>query len=483
MYPEGFRHLYARNIVYKGRVWRMIQKLHNSHVKQECIKESGQIWVSVKKLKQVFDTKDGANQSVDTTVPEQKFEGRENGTGTPIKKKIENSTQISKKSSTCNVNEAQPNGKILQTFDKSTQGNRKATTKLINREKISRSIKTEEKNGYYETYKEEATSDEIAETLTRKFEKIEGGKRNAKARLPDQGETDCSVNAQYKKLEDRCKMSEQKLKTLGIQDDYCEIYRIQDKLYHYLSKQNISKQNQLDIVEILETLSSELDAIDSDKINAVDIILETIQLQMSRFAGLYMLEKDSNCLERWKMLHDLDREIRQEKSELYEKSSLKDRLRSLMSKESTRSFQLWSSFRVVETQTDKDLDIQNIKDLWSYRWNRESLTESTHLKILDLEKTLENITNKLDMIESKKQNAIDTFVKSIRIRELRLAAKYLINLDENYRKEIDRLDYLDQGISQLRENTKCQRNWDIGAHEKEVTSLTNSLAKKRPFIK
>ncbi|KAK2702756.1 hypothetical protein QYM36_018644 [Artemia franciscana] len=335
---------------------------------------------------------DGANQSVDTAAPEQKFEGRENGTGTPIQTKIENSTQISKKSSICNVIEALPNGKILQTFHKSTQGYRKATTKLKNREKISRSIKTEEKNGCYETYKEEATSDEIAETLNRKFEEIEGGKRNAKAKLPDQGKTDCSVNTKHKKLEDRCKMSQQKLKTLDIQDDYCEIYRIQDKLYHYLSKQNISKQNQLDIIEILETLSSELDAIDSDQINAVDIILETIRLQMSRLAGLYMLEKDPNCLERWKMVYDLDREIRQEKSELYEKSSLKDRLRSLISKKSTRSFQLWSSFRVVETQTDKDLDIQNIKELWSYYWNRENLTESTHLKILDLEKTLENIT-------------------------------------------------------------------------------------------
>jgi hypothetical protein len=256
-----------------------------------------------------------------------------------------------------------------------------------------------------------------------------------------------------------------------LQNDYCEIYKIQEKIRYYQSKRNISKQNQLDIVQMLDTLSSELDVIDSYKINAVKTIHETIQLHISRLAGLYMLEEDPNCLERFKMLNYLDREIREEEAELSEKRSLKDRLRSLMSKKSISSFQFWSSFRVVKTQTDKDFDIQNIQELWSYRWSRERFEESTYFKIWNLEKTLENISNKLDIIESKKKIAIDTFVKAIRIRKLRLAAMHLINLDENYLKEIDRLEYLDQEVSQLRENTKCQRKWDNGAHEKEVTSL------------
>ena len=89
---------------------------------------------------------------------------------------------------------------------------------------------------------------------------------------------------------------------------------------------------------------------------------------------------------------------------------------------------MWSPFRVVKAQTDKDLDVQNMQEVWNNCWSRESLKESTFEKIWNLEKTLENISNKLDKIESIKENAIETFLKSIMIRELRLAAIYVINL-------------------------------------------------------
>ena len=128
------------------------------------------------------------------------------------------------------------------------------------------------------------------------------------------------------------------------------------------------------------------------------------------------------------MLYHLDQQIRQEKSELSEKSSLKDRLKSLMSKKSIINSQLWSPFRVVKAQTDKDLDVQNMQEVWNNCWSRESLKESKFEKIWNLEKTLENISNKLDKIESIKENAIETFLKSIMIRELRLTAIYVINL-------------------------------------------------------
>ncbi|KAK2709495.1 hypothetical protein QYM36_013227 [Artemia franciscana] len=429
---------------------KMIQKLQKSHMKQKCFNESDRKWASVEKLKHIFDNKEAANPSVDAAAPDQKFEGRENGTGAPVQNKIRNSTQMTKNCSTGNVIEALPGGKILQTFEKNAREKTNPETKLINREKINRSIKAEKKIGGYNTYEEEATIDEISE-----------GK--------------CS-NEEKNKDKDRCKMCQQKLETFDTQDDCCEIYKIQEQICHYLSKHNISKRNQLDIAQILETLSSELDVIDRDKIIAIDNILETIQLQISRLAGLYLLENDPICLERLKMLYHLDQQIRQEKSELSEKSSLKDRLRSLMSKKRISNFQLWSPFSVAKAHTDKDLDIQNMQEVWSYRWSRESLKESTFEKIWNLEKTLENISNKLDKIESIKENAIETLLKSIMIRELRLAAIYVINRDKNYLQEIHRLLNLDKKISQLRENTKCQRKWDNGALEKVVTSLTNSVA-------